>query len=310
MNKIIITGVTSFIGVSLINELIKRDVKIYAVIRPNSHRVNLLPSSNKISIIQVDMSDYEKLDSYIHESCDCFVNLAWDGTRGSGRMNKEIQLENFNGAIKAVNSALRLKCKKFISAGSQAEYGSHNCIISEETPSQPITEYGKQKLRFYEYATRLCCKTKMRFIEPRFFSLYGPGDFESTLISSTIQKMLKNEDCEFTEATQIWDFLYIKDAIDALLCLIESDHADGIYNFANGGSRQLHDFIMEMKQICNSNSNLYFGSIPYKSEGKVDLFADVSKLKKETNWTPKTDFKDGIIEVISFCRRMEKNENY
>lgn len=61
----------------------------------------------------------------------------------------------------------------------------------------------------------------MTLLEPRFFSLYGPNDYEGTMIISVLKKMLKDLSCDLTECIQIWDFLYIDDAIDALVILIE-----------------------------------------------------------------------------------------
>ena len=51
----------------------------------------------------------------------------------------------------------------------------------------------RYKLKFYEYAKSYCREHNCCLIEPRFFSLYGPGDFSGTLIMSTLNKMMKNE---------------------------------------------------------------------------------------------------------------------
>lgn len=57
-------------------------------------------------------------------------------------------------------------------------------------------------------------------MEPRFFSLYGPYDFEGTLVMSTLKKLMGNEPCDLTKCIQQWDFLYIDDAIEALRLFI------------------------------------------------------------------------------------------
>lgn len=76
-------------------------------------------------------------------------------------------------------------------------------------------------------------------IEPRFYSLYGPKDFGGALINSTLKKMVDNKFCDLTECVQLWDFLYIDDAIDGLTRLIENGVADGVYNFVSGYSAPL-----------------------------------------------------------------------
>ncbi|NCC87172.1 MAG: NAD(P)-dependent oxidoreductase, partial [Clostridia bacterium] len=101
MKKIIITGATSFIGINLINKLIVNDYQIFAIIRPNSERKSLLPVSEKLNTIEIPMCNYYEMDKYIGESCDVFISLAWNGTRGEARNSEELQVENYNNSIYA-----------------------------------------------------------------------------------------------------------------------------------------------------------------------------------------------------------------
>ena len=53
MKKIIITGATSFLGRNVINGLLKDDCLIYALCRPNSSSVEILPENEKLNIIKM-----------------------------------------------------------------------------------------------------------------------------------------------------------------------------------------------------------------------------------------------------------------
>ena len=310
MKNIIITGATSFIGVNLIKELVAKSLKIYAVVRPNSNKIKLLPMSDKITLLQIDMADYDNLDCYIHESCDCLIHLAWNGARGLDRMNDAIQVKNYKCAMKAVYAALHLNCKTIVSAGSQAEYGSYNYPIDENTPCHPNTEYGKQKLKLYEDAMILCPKNKAHFKEPRFFSLYGPGDFEGTMVISILKRMLNNRDCELTECKQMWDFLYIDDAVKGILKLIEIDCDDGVYNFGSGMAKPLKFFIEEMYCLTHSKSKLLYGAMPYPKTGMVSIEPIIDKLQSQTGWHAETSFQSGILNILKTWDVENKNANY
>lgn len=300
MSKIIITGATSFLGINLIRQLIANDVLIYAVVRPNSSKIGLLPESPKIIVIPAEMENYKDIGISIQESCDCLVHFAWKGTRGSDRMNQAMQISNYECSIDILKAALRLNCKTFISAGSQAEYGLYNQAISEEIPCVPNTEYGIQKLRFYQDASKICKEHGVNFKEPRFFSIYGPGDFEGTMVISTLKKMLRNDDCEFTECKQMWDFLYISDAVKGIIRLIYTDCADGAYNIGRGESRPLKSYIEEMYKLTHSKSRLFYGSIPYPSTGMVSVQPIFDKLVNETGWHAEVTFVDGIQRIINY----------
>ncbi|MDR3259588.1 MAG: NAD(P)-dependent oxidoreductase [Fusobacteriaceae bacterium] len=298
--QILITGATSFIGIYLIKELLlKYDCQILAVVRKNSKKIGLLHENNRIKILELNMNEYSNVSQILKgKDIDCLIHLAWNGTRGNERDDQKLQEENYEYSMILVKEILKLNCKKIVSAGSQAEYGIYNKIVSEEDKCIPVIWYGKEKLKFYENVYEICKINNVSFKEPRFFSLYGVGDNPETMIISILKKMLRDEDCDLTEGIQMWDFLYITDAVKGICKLIFTECKDGIYNFGSGDIRILKKFIMEMKEISKSNSKLNFGVIPYLKTGMVTIQPNIYKLKKETGWYPKIIFKNGIRDII------------
>jgi nucleoside-diphosphate-sugar epimerase len=298
MKNVVITGATSFIGIYLIRALLEKDYNIIAVVRRNSNNIAKLPKSKKIKIVELDMNETNKLHECISEECNIFVHLAWNGTRGSTRDDVELQKSNYEYSIQAIDEAHKMGCQIFVGAGSQAEYGLYNCVVSESTECRPVTEYGKQKLRNCNDGYELCKKYGMKFKWPRFFSLYGVNDYDGTMLISAIDKMLLNQDVNLTECIQLWNFLYITDAVDGMIRLIETECVDGPYNFGSNDTRQLKSFIEELYNITRTKSKIIYGAIPYPSTGMVSVNPDISKLKTETKWEPEVSFKEGIEMVI------------
>lgn len=297
MKTILITGATSFIGLNLLNYLLN-DYKIIAIVRSNSQKLEKLPVNVNLSVVELNLEKYDKLPLIITENIYGFIHLAWNGTRGADRENIEIQKLNYKYSISALHSAVKLNAKIFMSAGSQAEYGLQNNIITENTVPKPVTAYGKSKLKFYEYGMEFCKNNNIKFVEPRFFSLYGAGDYEGTLIMNMLDKMLKNEPCDLTDCTQKWNFLNIKDAVAGMKILLECEQVNaGAYNFASKDTRELKSFLLEMQDITNSKSKLNFGAISHNDSGKYGINPDITKLLN-TGWQPKVSFKDGIREII------------
>lgn len=294
--KAVITGANSFIGQRLTNVLYHKGWDIVQVVR------RPFPCENDIQQVYLPMEEYEKLGE-ITGGCDCFVHLAWNGTRGATRMDKVRQENNLIHSLEGVRAMLQVGCGRLITAGSQAEYGPNQALITEETPCAPNTEYGKAKLAFYEQASKLCIAAGVDYKEPRFFSLYGPDDYEGTMIVSVLKEMLENRPCRLTQGVQMWDFLYIEDAVDALVGLCEKDCSNGVYNFGSGDVRQLKEYILEMAEITNTKSELQFGAIPYPDTGMVSLWPDISKLKKELDWSPQVRFAEGIRSVLTALQR-------
>lgn len=136
MKKIIVTGATSMIGISIIEACLKRDVNIvYAVVRPKTKNLDHIPDDGRIRIVECDTSSYQMLPSLINDDCDTFFHIAWSVT-GKERNNDIMgQACNVVYTIEAVQAAKELGCSKFIGAGSQAEYGKLDVdVISPSTP--------------------------------------------------------------------------------------------------------------------------------------------------------------------------------
>lgn len=295
--KIAIAGASCFIGKRLVQASINKDWEVVAVVREGSREIPYLSSLPNVSVVQCNMDDYGSLGS-MTGAVDCFVYLTWDGTRGDARNEYERQKHNYECGMAAVRSVLDAGCGRVITAGSQAEYGLNGVVITEDMECSPNTQYGIWKLKFFEDAMHMCRMTGVHLKEPRFFSLYGPDDYDKTLIISMIDNMLHNRRCEMTECVQMWDYLYIDDAIAALILLCEQDCADGAYNFGSGDTRRLKDYVEELKDILGSSSELVYGAVPYPPTGMVSIQPNLDKLKQEIGWTPDISFRNGVLEIV------------
>ncbi len=294
--RIVITGATSFIGKSLVRRLSLNGHDCTLIVRPGrSHGGEALPEGHWI---EMDMSAYGHMHEYTGD-VDCVVNLAWPGTRGRDRMDAAMQEAGYRYTMDVVRSYAKGGCGLIVTAGSQAEYGVRNGVIHETDELIPNTEYGKYKAALFSDAFDICEKRNITLIEPRFFSLYGPGDYEETMIIDILKKMLLNARCDLTLGIQKWDYLYVDDAVEALVLLIEGKGSSGAYNFASGDVRQLRNYIDEMKQITGSRSELNYGAIQYPETGMVSFVADISKLKNTVKWEAKTSFEKGVRTVLA-----------
>lgn len=301
MKTIVITGATSFIGVHIIKEYLRHDCKVIGVVRSNSKNLNRLPSNDNLKIIKLDMNEIEKILEKLEEiKVDIFYHLAWEGARVPYRDDSVLQNNNYECALKAMSVAKKLGSKIFIGSGSQAEYGKCNGKIDENYPTNPTTAYGKAKLKTYEVLRDMSKENNIKFIWTRIFSVYGVYDYKGSLVMNALYKMKTNQDIELTECKQIWDFIYVEDVATIMYLLANVNCSDGIYNIASGDSRQLKEFVLEMKEICSSTSQLKFGTIPYDSEGIVSFEPNVDKLKSNLGYSCKISFDEGIRKILNF----------
>lgn len=298
MKYALITGATSFIGVHLIEELQRNDYYVYAVVRPNSENLGRIKPSSTLTIVEKRMEDYESLSEMINHPVEMFYHLAWDGTRVPQRDNQETQQANFECAVKAMEVAIKLRCKVFVGTGSQADYGKCRDEIDESHPAVPNTEYGKAKLKTCETLGEIAKSNGIRFVWTRLFSVYGIYDYPKTLIMSALDRMMVNEPVLLTACQQSWDYVHVQDVVTAMYLLGIKENCNGVYNIASGETKVLRSFVEEMKSILKSRSELDFGAIPYRSEGVASFEPIIHKIVKDTGWRPKVSFEQGIREII------------
>lgn len=300
MKNAVVTGATSFIGVSLTDRLIQSGYNVFAVVRPGSAKLNRLTPSDALRVIELDTDSISSLPESIGESADMFFHLAWEGTRAPDSDNPGLQQKNYQSSIKAIEAAAELKCRVFVGAGSQAEYGEFKGGTDERYRAQPVTEYGKAKLKTYRDGCEKANILHMNFVWPRIFSVYGEYDYPSTLIMTCIRKMLRDEVVPLSQCVQKWDFLYVDDAAEALVQLGLKGRNGEIYNIASGILKPLKDYVLEIRKIIGSASQLEFGAVPYGDKGPVSFEPLVDKIRTELHWRPKTDFRTGIMKIIRY----------
>ena len=176
--KILISGVSSFLGIYTAKELLSKGHQVYGIVRKESKNREKLESLRGLQLISVDMKAFSSYaeegeialaegirkqeDSFSREAAfsrdgfalaslvpndlDAIIHFAWDGVGSKGRENPEIQEQNLLMSRGFYQWGLQTGVKYFLFAGSQAEYGRG----TRENP-EPVSAYGKAKLSFSRY---------------------------------------------------------------------------------------------------------------------------------------------------------------
>lgn len=294
----VVTGCTGAIGTALIDELISHNIKVFAVLNPQSKRNCVIPSSPLVKKVFCSIENYDELPTLIDERCDAFFHLAWQGTVGKDRNNTALQEKNVGYALCAVNAAKKLGCTVFTGIGSQAEYGRVNEKLTADTPCNPENEYGKAKLKANIETRKLCEELKIRHEWIRVLSVYGKNDGESSMICAAIRKLQSGISPEYTKGEQIWDFLYSSDAARAIYLVAQNGVDKKTYVLGFGDGKPLSAYINIIHKVVNPKIKPNFGAIEYSDRQVMYLCADITALTADTGFTPEISFEDGINRIL------------
>ena len=312
-----ITGATGTIGMALVRKCIEDDNEAVLLVNPKSARLARIPDDPHVRVIKCGLDDLAGASSdslgleMLSETglpaptsyADVFIHLAWGGTFGDARNDKALQDRNYEYSLDAVRLAGRLGCSVFVGAGSQAEYGRVSGMLRADTPPDPENEYGRAKLRASSATQDLCRQLGIRHIWPRILSIYGPYDGENTMVMSVISQLLAGKRPALTAGEQMWDYLYADDAASALMLLAEKGRDGGIYPIGSGTARPLREYIEIIRDEIDPALELGFGEVPYGPKQVMHLCADISDLCKDTGFTPRIGFEEGIRRTIEFVKQ-------
>ena len=314
--NIIMTGATSFVGAATVRELLRRGHTVPAIARPASSKLGTILDGNeeallsgRLLVTENDLSEPEQLLEKVTKPQDVFCHFGWGGSGSASRTDRALQEKNLEISQETIRTAKALGCKKFLFSGSQAEYGMHRDLITEETACEPKSLYGEAKLSMCEKGEKLCGELGLRYIHARIFSAYGPGDHPWTLVESCLDAFLNNREMSLGACTQNWNFLYIDDLARGMAALCEAEEttfegiSNPVFNFGGAETKVLKDFVEEIHTLCGGKGETRYNTRGENAEGLINLMPSIEKLKAVTGWKPEVDFKTGITRMIALRKR-------
>lgn len=301
LSHVIITGPTGVVGRNLIDALLKQDVRVTAVCRPQSPRLATLPQHPLLRTVECEIGQLSRLAAVLPPQ-DAFFHFAWGGTAGAARNDMALQMANIQAALDAVEAARAFGCRVFIGAGSQAEYGRVEGVLRPGTPCFPETGYGAAKLSAGAMTRVLCNTYGIRHNWCRILSIYGAYDGAHTMVMSVANQLLDGKAPACTKGEQLWDYLYAKDLARALIAIARDGKENAVYCPGSGAPRLLRDYILAIRDAVNPQIVPDFGAVDYYPNQVMHLEADNTALTADTGFVPQYTFEEGIQETIQWMR--------
>jgi UDP-glucose 4-epimerase len=131
------------------------------------------------------------------------------------------------------------------------------------------------------------------------------SDNRQGLIGWVIRLAIENATIEiFGDGAQLRDFVYVDDAADAFLRAGASEACNGeVFNI--GGERPVshRELTTLLIEVAGAGRVEYVEWPPDKKAIDIGSFyADSSKFKYKTGWSPSVKLREGLLETIAFYR--------
>lgn len=297
--RAIVTGASGFVGRNLTEGLLEAGHEVTALVRS----LDRVPRDwvGRVDTVCLDLEHIRELGQMLSPGYDAWFHLGWAGTSGSLRGDVALQLSNVGWACAAAETAANLGCGRFVYAGSIMEYEAK--VYLRETGSRPGAGYiySTAKLCADLMLRTVCFARGIGYIHGVISNIYGAGEVSSRFLNATLRKLLRHEHVACTEGKQLYDFIYVSDAVRKLVFLGEAGTPGEDYYIGNPEPRPLREFILTMRQISESRSELGFGEVPFNSPNLDYSQFDPGKLER-LGCRNLFSFEDGVRKTMEWLR--------
>jgi nucleoside-diphosphate-sugar epimerase len=114
--------------------------------------------------------------------------------------------------------------------------------------------------------------------------------------------LLAGERPALTPGEQIWDYLYVEDAAEAIYLAALMPDAEGVFNLGSGEGWRVREIIEHLRDLIDPSLPLGFGEVPYPPDQMMRLVTSIDRLKAATGWRPRVGLDKGLRRTIEWYR--------
>ncbi|HWT97954.1 MAG TPA: dTDP-glucose 4,6-dehydratase [Terriglobales bacterium] len=324
--RIMVTGGAGFIGSALCRRLVRAagcevlnvDRLTYA-----ANLDSLAPISNQPNyrLATVDICDGPALkqlfadfrpDVIFHLAAESHVDRSIDGPDAFIQTNVvgtqrllSAALDHWRGLPKAARDAFR-----FVHVSTDEVYGTlgDEGAFTEETAYQPNSPYAASKAAADLLARAWHVTYGLPVIISNCSNNYGPYQFPEKLIPHCLIRALQGETLPvYGAGTNIRDWLFVEDHIDALLRIGGHGRIGEKYNVGGHGERRNIDVVRTICRILDDlrprRGGRYEDLITFVTDrpGHDHRYAiDAAKVSRELGWQPSVEFEQGLRQTVEW----------
>ena len=305
--RILITGVTGFVGACLLHGLINDGFSnISIIIRNTSNIWRIKDILDKIKVYYSDLLDLERLTEIVSKiKPEIIYHLATYGAYPTIQKNvRKIYRTNLFGTINLLNASEKIGFECFVNTGSSSEYGEKKEPMVETNLLEPNCDYGVSKACATLYCQNFARQNSLPVVTFRLFSPYGYYEDQNRLIPYVILSCLLGKNLKLSSPYSVRDFIFIEDVIESYIKILKFKNLYGeIFNIGYGEQFSVGEVVGEVINITGRKLKLKWNSIFNPRLEPTNWVVDISKAKNILNWSPRYNLKEGLKKDVEWFKK-------
>jgi UDP-glucose 4-epimerase len=313
--RVLITGGLGFIGSTLAHRLVDLGAQVTLVdsLIPiyGGNMRNVVGIEDRVKINIADVRDQYSMD-YLVQGQDFLFNLAGQTSHLDSMRDPYTDLEiNCRAQLSILEACRKHNAGlKLVYASTRQIYGKPDYLPVDERHSlHPVDVNGINKMAGEWYHILYNNVYGIRACALRLTNTYGPRmrvkDARQTFLGIWLKQLIDSEAIQvFGDGTQIRDFNYVDDVVDALLQSAAAHSANGqIFNLGSDETINLRDLAALMVDVNRDGS---YQIVPFPADRKAidigDYYADYRLIQGRLGWRPKVALREGLRRTLEFYR--------
>ena len=310
--KILITGMSGFIGFHLARKFFSLGYEVYGFDNYNDYyEVSLKEARTKeldklgIEVIHCDLKNLDNMKSIIGGiKPDLVIHLAaYAGVRHSLDNPRKYIDNNIIGTQNLIEACEQNNVENVIYASTSCVMAGNELPWKEDKPTfHQMNPYGFTK------STNECqFKTSKiaRNIGLRFFTVYGPWGRPDMALFTFARSIIKGEPIGlFNYGDMKRDFTYIDDIVQGITIVVNrifsvDTSLSEIYNIGYGQQVDLINFVKEIEDNFNSKAIIEY--LPLHPADSKETWSNTDKLQS-LGYKPTTSIKEGVKKFADWYK--------
>ena len=320
MKKIIVTGGLGFIGSNLIDLLIKKNFSVINIDKisysSNFYNLKEYNNSNKYKFIKCNIGERKFKKILFKYKPICIFNLAAETHVDRSIDNPEHFVQsNIVGVYKLLEYFKEYSQKfssKLIHISTDEVYGDIlKGRTSEKYPYNPSSPYAASKAASDHLVQSYVRTYKIPAIITNCSNNYGPKQHPEKLIPKLIYNILNNKPLPiYGKGLNSREWIFVKDHCEALIKIFKKGKIGNFYNI--GSNKNLTNLKVCEHLISVAKKNSILGTkvkinfIKDRPGHDIRYALNSNKIKKELNWKPRINFKEGIKLTFDWYNKNRK----
>jgi UDP-glucose 4-epimerase len=313
--RVLITGGLGFIGSNLARALVALDADVLLIdsLIPDygGNLFNIAGTETKLRVNVADVRQQSTMN-YLVRDREVIFNLAGQVSHIDSMRDPETDLEiNCRGQLVLLEACRRHNpATKVVYAGTRQVYGRPDHLpVDEGHLVRPTDINGINKAAGEYYHMVYNNVFGVRACSLRLTNVYGPRQLirhnRQGFIGWFIRLAVEGKEIQiYGDGSQLRDFVYVQDVVDAFLRAGSTDTVNGdVFNVGGPEPVSHRDLVQMLIEVAGGGSVCF---VEWPAEKKLidigSFYSNSTKFADTTGWRPTVSLRDGLRETVEFYR--------